>query len=168
MNAQAHTARIEIVVDHAPWRAARIGLRRLRDAALRAIERGQRGKNKDGSLTLLLASDARLRELNARFRGKDSPTNVLAFPAGPNPAGYLGDVAMALGVARREAAAAGIPLASHVQHLAVHGVLHLLGYDHVTDAQARVMEPLEIAVLKELAIPNPYLRAGHATRMRQA
>jgi probable rRNA maturation factor len=99
--------------------------------------------------------------LNAQFRGKDAPTNVLSFPAA-RADGYLGDVAIAFGVSTREAAAAGIGLEAHTLHLAVHGVLHLLGYDHVRNSEARVMERLEVAILNELGLPSPYARATAA------
>jgi probable rRNA maturation factor len=109
------------------------------------------------SLSILLAGDARLEALNGRFRGKNKPTNVLAFPApGGCAAGYLGDVAIAYGVAAREAAEAGKTFRDHALHLAVHGVLHLLGYDHETAREAHIMEPLEITVLAEFGIADPY------------
>jgi probable rRNA maturation factor len=122
------------------------------------------GEESGPRLTLLLTNDERLRVLNARFRGKDTPTNVLSFPAADADP-YLGDIAIALEVTAREAATAGISLQDHTLHLAVHGVLHLLGYDHVRNSEARVMERLEIAVLDELGIPSPYARAN-ATSQR--
>jgi probable rRNA maturation factor len=116
------------------------------------------GEEKGPKLTLLLTNDEHLRALNAQFRRKDAPTNVLSFPAA-GADGYLGDIAIAHGVSAREAAAAGISLEAHTLHLAVHGVLHLLGYDHVRNSEARVMERLEVAILDELGIPSPYTRA---------
>lgn len=107
-------------------------------------------------LTLLLADDAAVRELNARFRGKDAATNVLSFPAASNPERHLGDVALAFGVCRREAEAQRKALGHHLQHLTVHGVLHLLGYDHMGDDEAEAMEGLERAVLAGLGVPDPY------------
>ena len=152
--------RIALIIDCDAWKSLGVDARQLKRAAQLALKRGN--PQSGGELTLLLTDDARMQTLNARFRGKDAPTNVLAFPAVSNPGGYLGDVAIAFGVAEGEAAVAGISLSAHAQHLAVHGVLHLLGYDHMTEAEARIMEPLEIAVLKELAIPDPYLRAARA------
>jgi probable rRNA maturation factor len=99
--------------------------------------------------------------LNSQFRGKDAPTNVLSFPAAETD-GYLGDVAIALGVTSHEAAASGISLEDHTLHLVVHGVLHLLGYDHVRSREARVMERLELTILDGLGIPSPYARASAA------
>jgi probable rRNA maturation factor len=107
-------------------------------------------------VTLLLTDDETVRDLNARFRQKDSATNVLSFPAPHNPERHLGDVALAFGVCAREAEEQGKPLAQHLQHLVVHGVLHLLGYDHMTDAEAEAMEGLERVVLAGLGAPDPY------------
>ena len=97
-----------------------------------------------------------MRELNRDFRKKDAPTNVLSFPAPPNPERHLGDIALAFGVCAREAAEQRKPLAHHLQHLTVHGVLHLLGYDHIGDDEAEAMEGLERAVLAGLGVPDPY------------
>jgi probable rRNA maturation factor len=105
--------------------------------------------------TILLTTDRKLRTLNANFRGKDKPTNVLSFPS--DDPDYLGDIAIAYGVAAREAKAEGKSFAHHAAHLAVHGVLHLLGFDHERPRDARLMEPLEIEILAGLKIPNPYL-----------
>jgi probable rRNA maturation factor len=107
-------------------------------------------------VTLLLTDDETIRDLNRRFRQQDRPTNVLSFPAPQNPERFLGDIALAYGVCAREAREQGKPLTHHLQHLVAHGVLHLLGYDHVSDAQAEEMEGLERAVLAELGIPDPY------------
>jgi probable rRNA maturation factor len=110
---------------------------------------------------LALSDDATVRDLNARFRGKDKPTNVLSFPA---PEGFaedaapqpLGDIVLAEETLGREARELGLPLAHHFQHLVVHGLLHLIGYDHETDAEAEAMEGLEVEILSRLGIPNPY------------
>jgi probable rRNA maturation factor len=120
-------------------------------------------------VSLLLTGDGEVRDLNRRFRGQDKPTNVLSFPAPQNPERFLGDVALAYGVCAREAAEQGKPLAHHLQHLVAHGVLHLLGYDHETDAQADEMEGLERTVLAGLGIPDPYLAGeGDHDRPRPA
>jgi probable rRNA maturation factor len=107
-------------------------------------------------LTVLLTDDESVRELNARFRGKDSATNVLSFPAPESARPHLGDIALAYGVCAREAETQGKPLAHHLMHLTVHGVLHLLGYDHQTDAEAEDMEGTERAILATLGVPDPY------------
>ncbi len=99
------------------------------------------------------------RRLNRRWRGKDRATNVLSFPAGL-PVGValplLGDLVICAPVVAREAAEQGKTPAAHWAHLTVHGTLHLLGYDHATEAQAVVMEPLETAILGTLGFPDPY------------
>ncbi len=118
------------------------------------------------SAAVALSSNAAVRELNAAYRGKDTPTNVLSFPAPPLPPGVtaegpreLGDVVLALETLVDEAKAAGIPPAHHFQHLLVHGILHLIGYDHEADAEAERMEALETALLARLGIPDPYAEA---------
>lgn len=110
-----------------------------------------------------LTDDAAQRALNHTWRGKDASTNVLAFPAAdpaiPPPGGaplLLGDVVLAYETVAREAAEQHKPLADHLRHLVVHGVLHLLGYDHTQPADAAAMEAREIAILAELGVPNPY------------
>ena len=104
-------------------------------------------------LSVALADDEALRTLNRTYRGRDSPTNVLAFPleavGGPPPV-LLGDVAVAFETARAEADAAGRPLAEHLLHLVVHGTLHLLGHDHEDDREAEAMAALEAAALCRL------------------
>ncbi|MDO9474924.1 MAG: rRNA maturation RNase YbeY [Caulobacter sp.] len=109
-----------------------------------------------GGVTILLTDDDSVAELNERFRGKTGPTNVLSFPAPTNPEDHLGDIALAYGVCAREAAEQGKPLAHHLQHLVAHGVLHLLGYDHLTEAEAEAMEALERQILAGLGVPDPY------------
>ncbi|MDR2240810.1 MAG: rRNA maturation RNase YbeY [Zoogloeaceae bacterium] len=100
------------------------------------------------------------RDLNARYRGKDYATNVLTFsyPHAPLPQGDLlqGDLALCVPVALREAVARGKPAAAHFAHLVVHGMLHLQGYDHETDADAGVMEQEERRILSRLGFPDPY------------
>jgi probable rRNA maturation factor len=109
-----------------------------------------------GDVTILLADDRAVKTLNARFRGKDVATNVLSFPAPASARPHLGDVVLAYGVCEREAAAQAKRLADHLTHLTAHGVLHLLGYDHETDADAEVMEGLERSILADLGIDDPY------------
>ena len=110
-----------------------------------------------------LADDATQRALNRTWRGKDAPTNVLAFPLSDptplRPAGaplLLGDVILAYETVAREAAEQHKSLADHLRHLVVHGVLHLLGHDHIEPGDAAAMEAREIAILAELGVPNPY------------
>lgn len=119
-------------------------------------------------LSLLLTDDAQIRQLNHAHRGKDKPTNVLSFPSaepldggcfvGFGPPVMLGDIAMAFDTVEREALAAGLALRHHAAHLVIHGVLHLLGFDHVEEGDADVMEAKEIAFCRDFGIANPYQR----------
>jgi probable rRNA maturation factor len=106
-------------------------------------------------VSILLADDARLKSLNRDFRGKNKPTNVLSFPSAQP--GYLGDVAMAYRTVAHEARVQGKRFAHHAAHLALHGVLHLLGYDHLEKCEASAMESLEIEQLAKLGIASPYV-----------
>ena len=144
---------IDIEVEDEAWTAALPDAEALvRVAAEAALAK----EDAAGGITLLLTDDECVRELNRDFRHKDTATNVLSFPAPPNPEDHLGDVALAYGVCAREAAEQCKPLSHHLQHLTVHGVLHLLGYDHIGDDEAEVMEGLERAVLAGLGVPDPY------------
>lgn len=108
---------------------------------------------------IALSDDASVRNLNVTYRNKDKPTNVLSFPSGAAPRGgviTLGDVVLAAETIAGEAAAQGIEPTQHLQHLVVHGLLHLLGFDHETDEEANEMEEIEADVLAALGIPNPY------------
>lgn len=110
----------------------------------------------------MLTDDKRMRQLNRAYRGKDKPTNVLSFAAldgeKPKPGApwLLGDIVLASGVIAREARQQAKKLDHHLSHMAVHGMLHLLGYDHDDDADAEIMEALEIAALAGMGIANPY------------
>lgn len=109
---------------------------------------------------ILLSHDAQVRVLNKQWRGFDKPTNVLSFPSGtvPGPARsrHLGDIILAQETLVREARDLGIDVGDHYRHLVLHGLLHLLGYDHETDAQAEEMEALETSILASLGIADPY------------
>ncbi|PZT98761.1 MAG: rRNA maturation RNase YbeY [Brevundimonas sp.] len=109
-----------------------------------------------GDVVVLLTDDAAVRDLNARFRDKDRPTNVLSFPAPESAAPHLGDIVLAYGVCAAEAETQGKTLADHLSHLVVHGVLHLLGRDHVNDAEAEEMEAEERDVLARIGVGDPY------------
>lgn len=112
----------------------------------------------DGPVTILLADDRALRRLNVAHRGRAKPTNVLSFP-GEHPT-HLGDIALALGVVRREARAAGRRPAAHLAHLVAHGTLHLLGHDHAGAGDARRMERAEARAMARLRLPNPWRGAA--------
>jgi probable rRNA maturation factor len=115
-------------------------------------------------VAVMLTDDASIRELNKEFRGIDKPTNVLSFPAPEMDSAddddtaprALGDIAIAYETLRREADEEAKPFLHHLSHLAVHGFLHLVGYDHETDDEAEEMEALEITILSRLGIPDPY------------
>jgi len=109
----------------------------------------------------VLSDDSAVQALNRDWRGKNAPTNVLSFPAAaPGKARaaspYIGDIVIAYRTVEREAVAEGKPFNHHLAHLTVHGFLHLLGYDHENDRDAKKMELLERKILKRLAIPDPY------------
>ena len=127
-----------------------------RRAACAALEPRQ-----DGSVAILLADDEAIQELNREWRGQDKPTNVLSFPAMPSAAPHLGDVALAYETCAREAAEQGKPLKHHLAHLVAHGVLHLLGWDHQTDAEADRMEAIERDILARIGVPDPYKLPAH-------
>lgn len=109
-----------------------------------------------GDVVVLLTDDDGVRDLNARFRDKDRPTNVLSFPAPESAAPHLGDIVLAYGVCAAEAEAQGKTLADHLSHLVVHGVLHLLGRDHEDDAEAEEMEAEEREILARIGVADPY------------
>lgn len=141
---------IDIEIEDEAWSAA------LPEAEAVVLAAAQAALEARGGVTILLTDDDSVAELNERFRGKAGPTNVLSFPAADNPEDHLGDIALAWGVCAREAAEQDKPLAHHLQHLVAHGVLHLLGYDHLTEAEAEEMEALERRILAGLGVPDPY------------
>jgi probable rRNA maturation factor len=137
----------EIVVDDPAWR------RVARNAEAMAV-RAARASGITG--TVLLASDAAVKRLNARYRGRNKPTNVLTFePAAP---GGAASIVLALGTVRREAREAGRSPADHLAHLVVHGGLHLKGHDHHAAGEARRMEMAEARILRRIGVANPWKR----------
>ena len=152
---------VSVVRHSAAWRggATNASLARAARAAFAAAPPPLPGTYE---VSLLLTDDAEIRTLNATWRGKDAATNVLSFPASDSPAGdlskagLLGDVALAYETTRKEAGEANIAFADHVAHLVVHGVLHLLGLDHMRDDEAEQMETLERRILASLGIADPY------------
>jgi probable rRNA maturation factor len=146
---------VEIEIVSPLWIAEPGAERCVRDALAAAATRVPT----DGEVSVLFADDATVRTLNRDWRGLDKPTNVLSFPSGPQPAGMprlLGDIALAYETLLREAGEEGKPVLHHLAHLAVHGFLHLMGYDHETDCEAEAMEALERDILSALRIPDPY------------
>jgi len=145
---------IALKVEASAWRRAFPGAAAcVRRAAHAALDAGGMDSLPAGGICIVLADDRLQRRLNREFRGRDKSTNVLSFDGAP---GALGDVVLALETIAAEAEAQGKTLAAHVAHLVVHGVLHLMGYDHERPGQARRMERLEIEILAGLGIADPY------------
>jgi probable rRNA maturation factor len=163
---------VDTLIEDARWQG--MGLPVLAERAGRAALIGA-GLSAEGfSISLMGCDDARIALLNADFRGKPQPTNVLSWPSEergaefvgeppappePGPADDpepLGDIAIAWETCAREAEDQGKPMIEHVTHLIVHGVLHLLGYDHIEDEDAALMEELEVRILASLGVSDPY------------
>lgn len=142
------------------WRAIPRLAALARRAALAALAASGVSTRADTEISVLFTDDAAMRDLNARWRGKDKPTNVLSFPAvAPDEiadALALGDIVLACETVMDEAERDGRAPADHVAHLVAHGVLHLVGYDHETDDEAEEMEALERRILVSLGAPDPY------------
>ena len=173
---RAEPARLEIVVRSALWRKQRGAQSIVRKAVLAAAKAASTAP---AGLAIVLSNDSAIKALNRDWRGKNTATNVLSFPAVPvgsaqaagksgkktsqktsdksgPPIPYIGDIVIAYQTTAREAAAEGKPFGHHLAHLAVHGFLHLLGYDHENDRDAEKMESLERRILRRLAVPDPY------------
>jgi probable rRNA maturation factor len=148
---------IEVEVEDCAWTTALADAEKIVErAADAALDEIAPSEVDDPVVAVLLTGDDAVADLNQRFRGKAGPTNVLSFPAAPNRDGQIGDIALAYGVCAREASDQGKTLEQHLIHLVVHGVLHLLGYDHETDSEAEAMEALERSILETLGVPDPY------------
>ena len=162
---------LEIALDSdGDWDSSIVGVALVRTAAEAAIaesafpQLGRSGRTVE--LSVRLTDDEDVRQLNAKWRGKDVATNVLSFPlseadelesaAGGGPEVLLGDIVLARGVCVAEAETKGVTIADHAAHLIVHGTLHLLGYDHHDDAGANDMEAREVRALARLGIADPY------------
>ena len=151
---------IDLSITCAAWKRALPSVARVaRGAAQAAL--AQSGKRIGAAeLSLVLANDRAVQDLNARWRRKDAPTNVLAFASDEPPAKgkpvLLGDVVLAYETVAREAKEQGKRLADHLRHLVIHGVLHLLGYDHMKATPAKRMEALETRILASLGVADPY------------
>ena len=137
-------------------------LRRLVDSVLQATLQELGFDKIDSELSLVFTNDADIREINGKWRHIDKSTNVLSFPAfalqpGQEPGEILGDIVMARETVAREAAEEHKSFDDHLSHLVVHGLLHLMGYDHQNDEEAEQMETLERKILASLGISDPYL-----------
>lgn len=148
---------VEIMRHGTAWADSKIGDGMVARAAQAALAEAS-PETATCSLTIVLTDDAEMAALNRTWRGKDAPTNVLSFPSGdaPGDPGALGDIVIAHETTRREADDDNISLGDHVCHLVVHGVLHLLGLDHLQDAEAERMEALETRALASIGIADPY------------
>jgi probable rRNA maturation factor len=156
--AKARAPEIDVIVewDSAPDAEATVQRAIIEAAHAIGTDFGRR------TVAVLLTDDAAVRRLNAQWRGLDKPTNVLSFPPAPgtdspHETKSLGDVAIAYETTAREAESEDKRFADHLAHLAIHGFLHLLGYDHESDTQAAEMEQLERVILARLGISDPYL-----------
>jgi probable rRNA maturation factor len=163
---------VDTVIEEPRWQA--LGLEALAETAARAALGGLGLPVAGFSICVMGCDDARIAVLNAQFRGKPTPTNVLSWPAEdlsaeragappeppepgpPDDPAALGDIAIACETCLREAAEQGKTVHDHVTHLVVHAVLHLLGYDHVEDADAALMEAAEVRILASLGVADPY------------
>ncbi|MCL4111676.1 UNVERIFIED_CONTAM: hypothetical protein GTU68_023632 [Idotea baltica] len=151
---------VDTVIEDSRW--LDIDLSKLAEKAARATLLHLAAAPGDFEISLLGCNDARIASLNTEFREKAQPTNVLSWPSAERAAaaGELGDIAISYETCRKEASEAGVKIEDHITHLIVHAVLHLLGYDHEDDADATLMESLEISVLADLGISDPYRHAG--------
>ncbi|MCV3768321.1 rRNA maturation RNase YbeY [Rhizobium sp. TRM95796] len=157
---------IQLSLEEGDWQTeevlAAFARRVLEHAATHLAEKERQPFSKQPvEVSLVFTNDAAIREINAEWREQDKPTNVLSFPAFPlapggKPGPMLGDIILAEETLRREALDLGVAFEDHLTHLLVHGFLHLFGYDHMTEEEAAVMEGLEIRILAELGLENPY------------
>ena len=169
-NSRTQPVQLEVIVRSALWRKRRTAKSVVKKAVLAAAKAASTAP---AELAIVLSNDSTIRALNRDWRGKNAATNVLSFPAAPDlaartagprrgsgrsrdPSPYIGDIVIAYQTTAREAVAEGKPFDHHLAHLAVHGFLHLLGYDHENDRDAEKMESLERRILGRLAVPDPY------------
>ena len=171
--------KIDVLVHSEHWKNAAAA----KDVVRRALKQAATAlSTKTAELAIVLTDDAAMRRLNRIWRGIDAPTNVLSFATknsgdqldeqsgGQFVGNHLGDIVLAYETVKREAHRDGKAFDHHLAHLVVHGFLHLLGYDHGNDAQARRMETTERAILRDLAVPDPYraTRTAAGSRRRSA
>jgi len=149
---------IDIHMQSPLWQAQPLAEKTVRDAIR---ETASTLSAAEGEVSILLTDDSAISKLNRDWRGIDKPTNVLSFPASGNKAGgsgrLLGDIVIAYETLERECDDENRIFLHHLAHLAVHGFLHLVGYDHQTDTQAEEMERLESKIMNRLNVPDPYL-----------
>ena len=176
----AQTLTLVIQITDPAWRRLPRLRARLQQAAQATSKQIPASLRFPATATILLASDAKVRQLNFDFRGVNKPTNVLSFPQylpqelrrlkKQNKAVELGDIALAYGRMAAVAKIEGKQPIDHATHLVIHGLLHLLGYDHVRDKDAKQMEKAEIKIMKSLDLPNPYTapeKKGKTRRLKK-
>jgi len=151
---------IDVAVEAGDWPGEAVLDALARKAVDAAVARLGLG-GAESELSILFTDDAAIRKLNAGWRGKDKPTNVLSFPAfdlapGDEPGPMLGDIVVAFETVARESQLEGKSFDDHLRHLLVHGFLHLLGYDHENDTDANEMEAAERAILADIGVSDPY------------
>ncbi len=167
---------VDTLIEDARWQA--IGIGDLAETVAHAVMADQGLPEVGFEISLLACDDRRIAALNEDFRGKPMPTNVLSWPADergtaqdgerpvapkPGPEGMpaeLGDIAIAFETCKQEAELQGKDMQQHVTHLLVHGMLHLLGYDHIRESDASLMEATEVRILAELGVDDPYVWTG--------
>jgi probable rRNA maturation factor len=161
--AEPNSPTVDVLIESTQWEALPTAETIVR-AAIAGAAKARQVQIGGAEVSVLLCDDAAIAALNVRWRGHEGPTNVLSFPA-PHGEGVargadrptpLGDIVIAYETVAREAADHGKPLPDHLAHLAVHGFLHLLGYDHELEGEAERMERLERDILAEIGIPDPY------------
>lgn len=138
----------EIIIDDDKWLTLDNTQDVLSDVMTRVLSDNE-------EVSILLTNDTRIQELNRDFRDKDKPTNVLSFPSEEED--FLGDIAISFNTLEKEAEEQDKEFTHHFIHMLIHGTLHLLGYDHITDEEAEEMESLEIKILDDMGIKNPYI-----------
>lgn len=155
---------VDLVEDAGDW-AFLENVQELVESAAAEVATDPVLKIQTAAVSVALSDDKNVALLNGQYRGKPKPTNVLSFPASAGSGdGFIGDIIIAAETLQREAADEDIPVEHHFQHLIVHGLLHLLGFDHETDDEAERMEALEIKILARLGIANPYTGALNAAK----
>lgn len=154
---------ITVIVQESRWRTALPDYEPITGRACLAALTAAYTRDLPVAVSIVLADDRIVRQMNEDFRDTDAPTNVLAFPAGANPSTLsegeplpLGDIILALQTLQREIREQVTSLENHLTHLVIHGTLHLLGFDHKIPAEAEKMEALEVEILASLGIGNPY------------
>lgn len=151
---------VEIIDTAGMWHDLKDIFSLIHNAASALVENPKIPKQPKRQVCIALSSDSEVQTLNWTYRGKKSPTNVLSFPAVPidfsQMPQFMGDIIFARETIEREAKKNNVPFSAHVSHLTIHGLLHLLGYNHDTEREAQIMEDLEAEVLARLGISNPY------------